>query len=185
MVWLVRVLVAALCFGWVTLHSIPALGAVPPGGSEVLDVLEAGTARPANGEGLVCGPQLQLSCLLSLILHRSPPGEFCDCCDNLESALAVLGQPVPTSSLSMAPVLLWAALSHLMLQVGVHWGRERGGERGGGERWGSEPHVSLSSVSAGAGPGGGVPGQLRGPEEERGEWCHCWKQEAWLQGHLL
>ena len=66
----------------------------------------------------------------------------------------------------MAPVLLWAALSHLMLQIGVHLGRERGGERGGGERWGSELHVSLSSVSAGAGLGGGVPGQLRGPEEE-------------------
>ena len=154
----------------------------PPGGSEVLEVPEAGTARPAN---CVCSPQLRLSCRLSLILLRSPQGKFCNCRDNLESALAVLGRPVPTSSLSMAPVLLWAALSHLMLQVGVHWGRERGGERGGEERWGSEPHVSLSSVSAGAGPGGGVPGQLRGPEEERGEWCRCWKQEAWLQGHLL
>ena len=75
----------------------------PTGGSEVLEVPEAGTARPANGEGLVCGPQLRLSCHLSLILLRSPQGEFCNCRDNLESALAVLGRPVPTSSLSMAP----------------------------------------------------------------------------------
>lgn len=92
------------------------------GGSEVLEVLEAGTARPANGKRHVCSPRpgtslSPLSLSLPLILSCSPQGEFCNCRDNLESALAVLGRPVPTSTLSMAPVLLWAALSHLMFQV--------------------------------------------------------------------
>ena len=44
-------------------------------------------------------------------------GEYGACRDSVESALAVVGRPVPTSSFSLALTLAWTLFSHLVFQV--------------------------------------------------------------------
>ncbi|CAI8017124.1 Sterol regulatory element-binding protein 1 [Geodia barretti] len=94
MVWIVRLLVAAVCFGWLHIRSVAQFG-------------------PSSPEGIKFWrfwKQAQQD------LHK---GEYGACRDSVELALSVINRPVPTSSFSLALGLLWASLSHLIFQVGL------------------------------------------------------------------
>jgi hypothetical protein len=94
-VWCVRLLVAAVCFGWVHLRS-------------------AAQFDGSSSEGVRFWrfwKQAQQD------LHQ---GEYGACRDSVESALAVISRPVPTSSFSLALGLAWTFLSHLTFQVALY-----------------------------------------------------------------
>jgi hypothetical protein len=92
MVWIVRLLVAAVCFGWLHIRSVAQFGPSSPEGVKFWRFWK----------------QAQQD------LHK---GEYGACRDSVELALSVMNRPVPTSSFSLALGLLWASLSHLIFQV--------------------------------------------------------------------
>ena len=130
--WLVRLLVAAACFGWIHIRSVANLDSSSPEGVKFWrfwkqaqqDLHKVYTFAVSNQPVCflaasrrvpLCHYCLSLPALCVCVCVLQ--GEYCACRDSVESALAVIGRPVPTSSFSLVTALLWASISHLLFQV--------------------------------------------------------------------